>query len=483
MTKTTILKRASLIFLAFFLLIFWQMPAPSGMSDQAWHIFIIFITTILGIMFNALPLGVISLIALTLCMMTKLLTVDKALSGFGSPIVWLVVMAFFIARALIKSGLGARVAYYLISKFGSSTLGLSYSIILTELFLAPAIPSASARGGGIMFPVVQSVIDGYRRARNTEIGVDSLNDSHKENKIGKFLIMLCFHTNVITSAMFLTAIASNPIVVKLAASYGVHIDWVNWAIGAIVPGLISLLALPVILYILCKPTVVNGHEIVIAAKETLRAMGSLKTSEIFTFIIFLALIAMWIFEHYLSLNATTAAMIGLSALLLTKVLNWNDVVKEQGAWDTFIWFSILVVLAGALNDLGTTKWMVSKIELLYKHNNMGKFSLLTILCLFFFYIHYFFASVTVHITVMYAIFLGIFIDIGLPPLPSALSLAFLSVLSASLTHYGIGSAPIFFGAGHVSIPYWWRISAIVAIINLSIWVIVCGIWWKALGWI
>lgn len=41
------------------------------------------------------------------------------------------------------------------SKFGSTTLGLTYSLVLAEALLAPAIPSVAARAGGIFFPLAQ----------------------------------------------------------------------------------------------------------------------------------------------------------------------------------------------------------------------------------------------------------------------------------------------------------------------------------------
>jgi divalent anion:Na+ symporter, DASS family len=141
-------------------------------------------------------------------------------------------------------------------------------------------------------------------------------------------------------------------------------------------------------------------------------------------------------------------------------------------------------LAGALNDIGTTKWVISKIALFYESVNiMNKYALLAIFCAFFFYAHYFFVSTTAFVAVMYATFLGIFIQIGLPPVPSAFCLAYLSVLSAGLTHYGINSAPIIFGAGHVSILSWWKVSLVISTVNLLIWAVTGGIWWRILGWI
>ena len=71
------------------------------------------------------------------------------------------------------------------------------------------------------------------------------------------------------------------------------------------------------------------------------------------------------------------------------------------------------------------------------------------MCFVYFYSHYFFASITAHVSAMYAPFLAVSLALGMPPLLAALVLGFSSNLFASLTHYGTAPAPILFGSGHV----------------------------------
>ena len=174
-------------------------------------------------------------------------------------------------------------------------------------------------------------------------------------------------------------------------------------------------------------------------------------------------------------------MLGLVILLVTKVLTWNDVLSEKGAWDTFIWFAILIMLADSLNLVGITKWMDIKMQNAIISID-SKLMIVVFSCICFFYIHYVFASITARVTVTYSTFLVTFLHIGLPPLPSALGLGYLSVLSAGLTHYGIGSAPIFFGAGYITASRWWKKSFIISFVNLFVWGFFSLIWWKILGW-
>lgn len=103
------------------------------------------------------------------------------------------------------------------------------------------------------------------------------------------------------------------------------------------------------------------------------------------------------------------------------------------------------------------------------------------LCLIYFYSHYLFASQTAHVSSMYAAFLAVSVAVGTPPLLAALVLGFCSNLFCSLTHYGTGPAPVFFGSGYEALGTWWKLGALTSVINILIWRIIGGLWWKCIG--
>ena len=51
----------------------------------------------------------------------------------------------------------------------------------------------------------------------------------------------------------------------------------------------------------------------------------------------------------------------------------------------------------------------------------------------------------------------------------------------STTHYGIGSAPPFFGAGYVDLPTWWKIGFAMSVLYITVFLGIGPIWWKAIG--
>jgi DASS family divalent anion:Na+ symporter len=452
----------------------WFTPAPQGVQalengTEAWHLLAIFVATIVGLIAKPLPIGAVALIAMMLTALTGTLTINQALSGFSNRVIWLIVLAFFISRGFIKTGLGARIAYLFMSVLGKKTLGLSYGMIATDLILAPAIPSNTARAGGVCFPILQSISRAY----------GSNPDDGTARKLGSYLTLAAFQGTIITSAMFLTAMAANPLAAQLAAEVGIEITWGSWALAAIVPGAISLLVIPYLIYLMHKPEITETPQAAQIAREKLAEMGRLTRNEIVMLVAFVSLLGLWIFGKALGVHSTTAALVGLSILLVTSVLTWDDVLNETGAWNTLVWFSALVMMASMLSTLGLIPWFGDSVGGMVE--GIPWVPAFLIVSLVYFYSHYLFASNTAHVSAMYAAFLAIALVVGTPPVLAALVLAFFSNLFSSMTHYGTGPAPVLFGAGYVELPTWWRIGFIVSLVNIVIWLGIGGVWWKVIG--
>lgn len=448
----------------------WFWPVPEGVQPQAWRLLAIFVATIAGIVSKALPIGGMGLLALAFTAGTQTLTIEQTLSGFSNPIIWLIVMAFLVARAFIKTGLGLRFGYLFIKLFGKHSLSLSYGLAATDLLLAPAIPSNTARAGGIIYPIASSLSASF----------DSRPDDGTERRIGSFLMLCVYNINLISSAMFLTAIASNPLIQDIAEQMGQSITWFGWTKAAFLPGLISFLIIPYFIYLMYPPEIKHTPHAKKFATENLERMGNIGRYEWITLAVFGLLIFLWILgDDLLGMDTTTAAFIGLAILLLTGTLTWDDVKRESEAWDTFVWFPTLLTLAGYLNKLGLITWFSQSIQ--HYVSGIDWWYALPLIVAIYFYSHYFFASITAHVCSMFAAFVTVGIATDAPPMLLTLSLAFTSSLMASITHYGTGSAPILFGSGYVPLNRWWTIGFMISIINLVVWLGIGSLWWKVLG--
>ena len=469
------------------LVIWFFIPIPAGVTPQAWHLLALFIGVIAAIIGKAMPIGAIAFIAILLVAITGV-TADKpgaaiqdALSSFANPLIWLIGFSIMISRGLIKTRLGARIGYYFISIFGKKTLGIGYGLALSELVLAPVTPSNTARGGAVIHPIMKSIAASY----------DSDPEQGTQGRIGKYLALVNYHANPITSAMFITATAPNPLVVKLiadATGANIQLSWSTWALAMLLPGLAAILLMPLVLFWLYPPEIKNTPNAAQFAKEKLAEMGEMSRGERIMLTIFAVLLLLWagipamIFGSAWAVDPTTTALLGLVLLLLTGVLTWDDVLKEKSAWDTIVWFSALIMMASYLNKLGLIAWFSQSLQSGITHIGLDWFAASALLLLAYMYAHYFFASTTAHITAMFGAFFAAGIALGAPPMLFALLMAAASSLMMTLTHYATGTSPVIFGSGYTTLGEWWKAGFVMSVVNLIVWVVVGFGWWKVLGY-
>ena len=447
----------------------WFLPVPSGVEPEGIHLFAIFSSTIVGLILKPISMGGIVFIGIVLTALTDTLPLRDALGGFANPTVWLIVSAFLIARGFIKTGLGKRVAFILIKAFGRKSIGLSYSLVMSEFILSPAMPSNTARSGGIIYPIIRSLCSAF-----------GSEPEKSPRKIGSFLILAQYHAGVVISAMFLTSMAANPLAAEITKDItGLELQWTTWALGAIVPGILSLSLIPLVIYKLIPPEIKDSSKSRVVADEGLQKMGKMKRPEIIMAGIFIFVLLFWITSNFHKINVTTIALFGVGLMLIFGVINWSDVLSEKGAWDAMIWFGGLVMMAGGLYNLGIIEWFGDTISNYISYLPMTFALILTLLI--YFYSHYGFASMTAHITALLPVFLAVAIGAGTPPLLAALALAYFSNLNASLTHYATGPAPIYFNAGFVDQITWWKIGFLISVLNIIIWVGIGFPYWKLCG--
>jgi DASS family divalent anion:Na+ symporter len=442
---------------------------PPGMNHAQGHLFAIFVATIIAAIAQPVRMGVSVLLAMTLLPLTGTLTPARVLAGFGNVTVWLVFTAFLFSRAVTQTGFGARVGYGFIERFGRTPLRLGYSLAAADLVLAPFIPSDTARGGGVVFPITRSVASAF----GSEPGPTA-------RKIGAFLILVSFHTTYAASAMFLTGMASNPLIAEFARKIGhVELSWGRWLSGSIVPGFLTLGIVPWLLFRLVRPEIQHTEEARTMARQELARRGPMERQERWLVVIMAGVMAGWVTSPWHGVSNTFVALSGLCALLLARVIAWEDLLAEHRAWDALIWFAPLVMMSDAMNENGTIKLLSSGLFAGMQGWAwpMAMAALVTAYC----YVHYGFGSMTGHVTALYPAFLAATLAAGVPPMMAALALAYFSNLNAAMTHYGTGSAPVFFGAGYVRQAEWWRLGFLISLVNLVIWLGIGPLWWKLVG--
>lgn len=493
MAEASPISRPAGVRLAFCVLIglgLWMMPAPAGWVTGAgaftpadasvpaeardlatgWQVLAVFIAAIAAFLLRPLPMGAVTLLALTFLSVTGTLTIKQAMAGYADETVWLVVAAFLIAGSVTRTGFGRRVALGLVVWLGRSLLGLGYALCAAEMILGTLIPSNTARGGGVLAPIARSLAEALK----------SFPDCHPERG-GAFLMLVGAHANLIAAAMYLTGMAANPLVRRAANDvYGIDFGWGTWALGAIVPAIVSFLILPPLLRRLTRTAKFDTNAARESAKRDLVALGGWKRDEIIMAGLGAGLLFLWTTSFWHGMGPTLVAWVGVCVLLLTGTETWEDVLKNRGAWDALIWVGGILTLANQLREHGIIGWFAHSIQSAVMP--FPAVVVLLLLALAYFYSMYAFSMLTAHIAAMVAAFLVITKTAEIPALVAVAVMAYLSNLCACLTPYSSGPVIIYFGNGYVSSPRWFGYGFVISIFHLTIWLGIGALWWKALGW-
>lgn len=441
-------------------------PAPAGLSSQAWHLFAFFVAAIFAVVVNAFPILTASLLALSGAVLSGTLTPAQAYAGFSHGTILLIVTAFLIARSVVKCGLGERVGHAVVSWFGRSTLGLVYSIFLVDAVIAPAFPSNTARSG-VLYPLTYSLAE----------AVGASPGSSGRRRLGALLMYSGIVSLSLSSSLWLTAMAANPLGADIARPFGVEISFVSWLVAASVPTLVAMVLVPPLLYRLLRPEVTSTPEAPARARAALTELGPLKTAERIVLVVFLAMVGLWAGGAPLGIDPTAVALLGLGTLLATEVLTMEDIAKEGEVLATFLWFAILFTLSSQLNNLGFMAYLGNRLA-----GAMGGLPWMLaglLLVLSYVLLHYLFVSQTAHQLALLGVFLGVGVKLGVPAMPLAYLLLFATNFFSAITPQGSSANLLFLGPGYLTQGELYRLGALVTTANMIIYLLV-GYPWLAL---
>ncbi len=441
----------------------WFTPVPAGLTAPAWHLFAVFVSAIVAVLDGAFPLLTSTMLAVAAVVLTGTITPAQAFGGFANTSVLLVVIAFLVAQAVVKSGLGRRISLFMVSIFGRSSMGLAYSIVLTDAVIAPAFPSNTARGG-VLFPIVLSVSEGS----------GSRPDDPEGRRLGGYLMFCTMASLAVSSALWMTATSANPIGIQLARQFGIEIGFGKWIVASSVPALTAILALPWLVARLFPPGVGKTPEAPIAARKELATLGPLSRNERITAVAFALMVSGWIFADKLGLNVTSIAFLGLGLLLMAGVLTLDDIATQGDTLATFLWLAVLFALSGALNELG---FMGYAGQILAKHMSGLSWPVMYVgLIVLYVAIHYMFVSQSSQVLALLGVFLDVGIRGGVPPSLMAFGLLFASSYFSVITPQGGSQNVIFVGSGYLTQRELYRLGLLTTLFFMAVFLVIGTGW-------
>jgi DASS family divalent anion:Na+ symporter len=456
----TLLARGAVLALA---LGIWLSPVPEGLVPAAWHLFALFVAAIAAVVVGAFPILTSSILAPAAAVLTGTLPPAKAYSGFANGTILLIVVAFLVARAVVKCGLGERLGHLVVSAFGRSTLGLGYSVFLVDGVIAPAFPSNTARSG-VLYPLVLSVAE----AAGAKPGAEG------RRRLGSFLMFSGIASLTVSSALWFTAMAANPLGAEIARGYGLEIGFGSWLAASSIPTLAAMAVLPLFLYRVLKPEVTATPEAPRAARRALAELGPLKAQEKVVAVTFVGMVALWAAAATLGLDSTAIAFLGLGVLLATGVLTLGDIAKEGDVLATFIWFAVLFTLSGQLNELGFMGYLGERMA--GALGGLAPAVAGVLLVVAYVLLHYLFVSQTAHLLALFGVFLDVGVKLGVPVAVLAYLLLFATNFFSANTPQGSSANLLFAGSGYLTQGELYRLGALTTGLNLLVYLVI-GIPW------
>jgi DASS family divalent anion:Na+ symporter len=441
----------------------WFWPVPDGLTAQAWHLFAIFAATIASVIVGAFPILTASVLAVGIAVLSGVLTPAKAYAGFANGTILLIVVAFLVARAIVKCGLGARLGHLVVRLFGRSTLGLGYSIFVLDALIAPAFPSDTARSG-VLYPLALSLAEGG----------GSRPDEATRKKMGAYLMFCAMATLSLSSALWLTAMAGNPLGAEIARSQKLQISFISWLVASSAPTLVSLALLPLLLYKAFPPEVKATPEAPAAARKALAKLGPLSVQEKIVAATFVVMVVLWGAARPLKLDLTAVAFLGLGVLLATGVLTLDDIKQQGDVLGTFIWFAILYTLSGQLNSLGFMGYLGQRLG--GALGGLPKPAVYVVLVLAYVVLHYLFVSQTAHVLALFGVFLGVGAQLGLPVPVLGYALLFSTSYLSTLTPQASSANVLVVGSGYLTQGELYRLGSITTAFNVAVLLLVGTPW-------
>ncbi|KAL6632244.1 Sodium/sulfate symporter [Neocallimastix sp. 'constans'] len=395
-----------------------------------------------------------------------------SLSGYSDHINWLVFFAYQIGKSIEKTGLGKRISYIILKHFGNSLLGIGYAIFIIELILAPFIPSNVARGGCIVLPIVNSIIENISQ------------NYHVASKASEFLYLCGNHANLIISSIYLTGSASNPVLIsKVGSTYGseYELSFLQWFIGAIVPATLLIILVPQIISKYLDQGNMNLEQTKSYSERMLRQMKEMSRDEKFLCLVFAICLSLWVTTSFTGINSSLVTFIGVLSLISFKVISWDDILSNKKAWDTFFWLGGMIVMANQLSEVGISALIGDYIASFVKSIPIFPIQVV-LLFIFYFLSMFFFSSLTGHVIALAGPFMKAAEELAIPKGLTVAFLAYYTLLCSCLTHYSCGTSVMYYSQSRMRTKQFITVGLIISIFSITIYSTLGSFWWKILGW-
>lgn len=297
---------------------------------------------IISFITEAFPLGAAIGVIYTWIVLAGVVPADNAAKLFANDVNWFLLGALMIAAVLVKYRFHKRVLIIILKIFGTKTKVLLFGLMafatLASAFIADHTVAA------LLLPIVIAIVEasgGFKKVPN----------------LAKLLLFGIAYSAAVGGLITPSGGSRNIIMMGyLDQFYGVSMTFKGWVTMAAPVGILLLPIVWTILYWKFKPEIKDLKDVVTDIKTEM-SVSRVTFKEIGVFLIFLGILAMWIFEGDGRLGMI--AILGGALFLILGFVQWSD--YQDISWDIVLLYFAAIGLGVALKESGGATWVAAKV--------------------------------------------------------------------------------------------------------------------------
>jgi solute carrier family 13 (sodium-dependent dicarboxylate transporter), member 2/3/5 len=441
---------------------------PAELSVEGHKSLALFAAVFVLYLTESIPLAITSLAIVPLAVLMGIVTPSVALQGFASTSVYLILGAFVLAAAMVKSKLAERITYLIMLWVGTSAIRITLGITLANIVLAFLVPSTTARTA-VLLPVCIAIIEVFGKEGRTKFAVN-------------LLLTLAF-TNATIGSGILTATVPNPVTIDFIAKVSKHaITYGEWFVYGFPPALFMTMLTWWVIQKVFPPEIKNIPGGDSHVKEKLQELGSISRDEVKSLIVFILVVGLWVTGGWTKIDTTIACLAGIIILFLPKLgfLTWKD--AEKGiSWQIILVCGGGVSLGEILMKTGAAKWLAMIIFKALGLSGLSVIVMLILIMLIIQYMHILFVGTTAMATAILPIVLGMAQAADINPAVFALPAGMIIGGYPLLMFYNTLPNILIYGTGKLKVGDFPKVGFILCTVACIVYAICASTYWKWLG--
>lgn len=343
-------------------LVLFRLTPPTGLSVAGYHAVVLFGAAIFLWVSGLLPIAVTALLSMVMLPLLGIMEAKKTYALFGNEAVFFILGAFILAAAMTGTGLSARLARAMLSRFGRTPTRLALTVFLLSALLSFVMSEHAV--AAMMFPVVAEIAAALRLEKG-------------ESSYGRLLFMSIAWGCIIGGIATFLGGARAPLAAgMLRENTGLSFSFLEWTTAScmIVSPLLAIGFLLLVRFF--PPDLENVDEGLKFLNRKRLDTGKMGYDEMLTALVMGGTIACWIiFGEKAGLAAI--AMMGTAILFTFRVVSWQK-IEEYVNWGIILMYGGSIALASALEKTGAALWLVGKGLGLFSNSHLAAIAIISL---------------------------------------------------------------------------------------------------------